>query len=123
GKDKGPSVAGPVACVIAETLFAAKDAAEAVEIDIDPLTAVVTPGQATRDGAPLLYDDVPGNIPLDFHFGDAGAVAAAFASAAHVTRLNLLNSRVVVNAMEPRAAVASYDGARFTIYVSSQGVS
>ena len=51
------------------------------------------------------------------------AVEAAFASAAHVTRLNLLNSRVVVNAMEPRAAVASYDGARFTFYVGSQGVS
>ena len=122
-KDKVRYVGDPVACIIAETVFAAKDAAEAVEIDIDPLAAVVTPGQATREGAPQLYDDVPGNVPLDFHFGDAAAVAAAFGSAAHVTRLNLLNSRVVVNAMEPRAAVASHDGARFTIYVGSQGVS
>jgi aerobic carbon-monoxide dehydrogenase large subunit len=122
-KDKVRYVGDPVACVIAETVFAAKDAAEAVEIDIDPLTAVVTPGEAAREGAPLLYDDVPGNVPLDFHFGDTAAVDAAFASAAHVTRLNLLNSRVVVNAMEPRAAVASHDGARFTFYVGSQGVS
>ena len=122
-KDKVRYVGDPVACVIAETVFAAKDAAEAVEIDIDPLAAVITPGDAARDGAPLLYDDVPGNIPLDYHFGDAAAVAAAFATATHVTRLRLLNSRVVVNAMEPRAAVASYDGARFTFYVGSQGVS
>ena len=104
-KNKVRYVGDPVACVIAETVFAAKDAAEAIEIDIDPLTAVVTPGEAVREGAPLLYDDVPGNIPLDFHFGDTAAVDAAFAAAAHVTRLNLLNSRVVVNAMEPRAAV------------------
>ena len=122
-KSKVRYVGDPVACVIAETVFAAKDAAEAIEIDIDPLTAVVTPGEAVREGAPLLYDDVPGNIPLDFHFGDTAAVDAAFAAAAHVTRLNLLNSRVVVNAMEPRAAVASYDGARFAFYVGSQGVS
>jgi aerobic carbon-monoxide dehydrogenase large subunit len=122
-KSKVRYVGDPVACVIAETVFAAKDAAEAIEIDIDPLTAVVTPGEAVREGAPLLYDDVPGNIPLDFHFGDTAAVDPAFAAAAHVTRLNLLNSRVVVNAMEPRAAVASYDGARFTFYVGSQGVS
>src|SRR5580692_7958931 len=69
-KNKVRYVGDPVACVIAETVFAAKDAAEAIEIDIDPLTAVVTPGEAVREGAPLLYDDVPGNIPLDFHFGD-----------------------------------------------------
>ena len=76
----------------------------------------------SRDGAPLLYDDVPGNVPLDFHFGDAAAVEAAFATAAHVTKLKLVNSRVVVNAMEPRAALAAYDGSRFTLYVGSQGV-
>jgi aerobic carbon-monoxide dehydrogenase large subunit len=122
-KDKVRYVGDPVACVIAETVFAAKDAAEAIEIDVDPLAAVVTPGEAVRDGAPLLYDDVPGNIPLDYHFGDAAAVEAAFATAAHVTRLRLLNSRVVVNAMEPRAAVASHEGARFTFHVGSQGVS
>ena len=63
-----------------------------------------------------------GNIALDYHFGDADAVNAAFAQAAHVTRLKLVNSRVVVNAMEPRAALAAYDGGRFTLHVASQGV-
>ena len=121
-KDKVRYVGDPVACVIADTVFAAKDAAEAVEIDIDPLAAVVSLEAAAREGAPLLYDDVPGNIPLDYHFGNTAAVDAAFAAAAHVTRLKLLNSRVVVNAMEPRSALAAYDGSRFTMYVGSQGV-
>ncbi len=111
-------VGDPVACVIAETVFAAKDAAEAVEVDIDPLAAVIGLEDAAREGAPLLYDDVPGNVPLDYHFGNTAAVDAAFASAAHVTRLKLLNSRLVVNAMEPRAALAAYDGSRFTMYVA-----
>jgi carbon-monoxide dehydrogenase large subunit len=121
-KDKVRYVGDPVACVIAETVLAAKDAAEAVAVDIDPLTAVVSAEAAARDGAPLLYDDVPGNVPLDFHFGDAAAVEAAFTTAAHVTKLKLVNSRVIVNAMEPRAALAAYDGSRFTLYVGSQGV-
>jgi carbon-monoxide dehydrogenase large subunit len=121
-KDKVRYVGDPVACVIADTVHAAKDAAEAVTIEIDPLAAVVSAQAAARDGAPLLYDDVPGNVPLDFHFGDAAAVEAAFATAAHVTKLKLVNSRVVVNAMEPRAALAAYDGSRFTLYVGSQGV-
>jgi aerobic carbon-monoxide dehydrogenase large subunit len=121
-RDKVRYVGDPVACVIAETVFAAKDAAEAVEVDVDPLAAVVGLEDAARAGAPLLYDDVPGNVPLDYHFGNTAAVDAAFAAAAHVTRLKLLNSRLVVNAMEPRAAVAAYDGSRFTVYVASQGV-
>ncbi|MGC1351258.1 MAG: xanthine dehydrogenase family protein molybdopterin-binding subunit [Xanthobacteraceae bacterium] len=120
--DKVRYVGDPVACVIAETVFAAKDAAEAVEVDVDPLAAVIGLEDAARAGAPLLYDDVPGNVPLDYHFGNTAAVDTAFASAAHVTRLKLLNSRLVVNAMEPRAAVAAYDGSRFTVYVASQGV-
>jgi aerobic carbon-monoxide dehydrogenase large subunit len=121
-KDKVRYVGDPVACVIAESVFAAKDAAEAVEVDVEPLAAVTSLEDATRAGAPLLYDDVPGNVPLDYHFGDGAAVDAAFAAAAHVTRVNLRNSRVVVNAIEPRAAVASYDGSRFTMHVGSQGV-
>ena len=66
---------------------------------------------AARPGAPQLYDDAPGNVALDYHYGDAEQVEAAFAKAAHVTRLKLVNSRVVVNAMEPRAAVGAYDTA------------
>jgi aerobic carbon-monoxide dehydrogenase large subunit len=121
-KDKVRYVGDPVACVVAETVLAAKDAAEAVEIDIEPLPAVIAADEAVRDDAPLLYDDVPGNVPLDYHFGDTDAVTAAFAKAAHVTRLDILNSRVVVNAMEPRAALAAYDDNRFTLHVASQGV-
>ena len=122
-KDKVRYVGDPVAYVVAETVLAAKDAAEAVEIEIDALPAVTTAADSARNGAPLLYDDVPDNVSLDYHYGDAAAVDAAVATAAHVTRMKLLNSRVVVNAMEPRAALASFDGSRFTLYVGSQGVS
>ncbi|MGN6747750.1 MAG: xanthine dehydrogenase family protein molybdopterin-binding subunit [Xanthobacteraceae bacterium] len=115
-------VGDPVACVIAETVAQAKDAAEAVVVDIEPLPAVVSAQEAARAGAPQLYDDVPGNVVLDYHYGDAEAVKAAFARAAHVTRLNLINSRLVVNCIEPRVGLAAYDRERFTLYVPSQGV-
>jgi carbon-monoxide dehydrogenase large subunit len=121
-KDKVRYVGDPVACVIAETVLAAKDAAEAVALEIEALPSVVSAEDAVRDGAPLLYDDVPHNVSLDFHYGDSAAVEAAFAKAAHVTRMKLLNSRVVVNAMEPRAALAAFADGRFTLYVPSQGV-
>ena len=121
-KDRVRYVGDPVACVVAETVNAAKDAAEAVVVDIEPLPSVVSAEAAAKDGAPQLYNDVPHNIPLDYHYGDAAAVDAAMQKAAHVTRMKLVNSRVVVNAMEPRAALASYDGGRFTLHVPSQGV-
>src|ERR1700730_10119265 len=122
--DKVRFVGDPIACVVAETLLQAKDAAEAVDVDIDPLPAVVRPQEATRPGAPLLHDEAPLNVALDYHYGDADAVAAAFARAAHVTRLKLVNSRVVVNAMEPRSAFGVHDAAsgHFTLHVPSQGV-
>jgi aerobic carbon-monoxide dehydrogenase large subunit len=120
--DKVRYVGDPVAFVVAETVLAAKDAAEAVKIDVEPLAAVVSAESAADAGAPQLYSDVPGNISLDYHYGDAEAVKAAFARAAHVTKLKLVNSRLVVSAMEPRAALAAYDGSRFTLYVGSQGV-
>jgi aerobic carbon-monoxide dehydrogenase large subunit len=115
-------VGDPVAFVVAESLLAAKDAAEAVNVDVEALAAVTSAEDAAAANAPLLYDDVPGNVALDYHYGDAEAVKTAFAKAAHVTQLKLVNSRLVVNAMEPRAALAAYDGNRFTLYVSSQGV-
>jgi aerobic carbon-monoxide dehydrogenase large subunit len=122
--DKVRYVGDPIAAVVAETLAEAKDAAESVVVDIDPLPAVTTAGEAAAPGAPLLYDDVPGNVGLDFHYGDSEKVAAAFAGAAHVTRLELRNNRIVVNAMEPRAAVAEYDPGRqhWTLHIGSQGV-
>ncbi len=113
-----------VATVVAETAAQAKDAAEAVDVDIEPLPAVTSPRQAMTPDAPLVHDDVPGNLALDYHYGDAEAVAAAFARAAHVTRLTLVNNRIVVNPMEPRAAVAEHDPGtgRWTLHVGSQGV-
>jgi aerobic carbon-monoxide dehydrogenase large subunit len=122
--DKVRYVGEAIAAVVADTLAEAKDAAEAVLVDIEPLPAVTTSRQAAAPGAPLLYDDVPENVGLDFHYGDSEKVAAAFASAAHVTRLELRNNRIVVNAMEPRAAVALYDRERqhWTLHVPGQGV-
>jgi aerobic carbon-monoxide dehydrogenase large subunit len=115
-------VGDPVAVVVAETLLQAKDAAEAVELDIEPLPAVINPEDAVRPGAPVLYDEAPDNVALDYHYGDSEKVKAAFGRAAHVTRLKIVNSRVVVNAMEPRAALASFENGRFTLFTCSQGV-
>jgi carbon-monoxide dehydrogenase large subunit len=120
--DKVRFVGDPIACVVAETLLQAKDAAEAVEPDIDPLPAVTDPEAAARPGSPVLHVEAPDNVALDYHYGDAAAVAEAFAAAAHVTGLKLVNNRIVVNPMEPRAALALYEGSRFSLYVPSQGV-
>ncbi len=80
--DKVRHVGEAVAAIIAETVAAAKDAAEAIIVDIDPLPAVTAPSLAAAAGAPLVHDDVPGNVGLDFHYGDSGKVAAAFAAGA-----------------------------------------
>ena len=122
--DKVRYVGDPVVCVVAETVSQAKDAAEAVAIDIDPLPVVLTPSDAVKAGAPLVFDAVPNNIALDYHYGDAAKVAEAFAKAKHVTRLETSNQRMVVNAMEPRAAIGEYDTAsdKWTLYSTSQGV-
>jgi carbon-monoxide dehydrogenase large subunit len=121
--DKVRFVGDPIAVVIAETLAQAKDAAEAVEADIEVLPAVTKARDAAAPGAPLLYDNVPGNVALDYLYGDPAKVAEAFASAAHVTRLTLVNSRLVVNAMEPRSAIASFDktSSRYTMNIGCQG--
>ena len=112
----------PVACVIAQTAAQAKDAAEAVQLDIEPLPAVSVASEAAKPGAPQLYDDVPGNVVCDFLFGEPEKVAEAFAKAAHVTRLTLRNTRVVVAAMEPRAGLCVYDNGHWTLTAPGQGV-
>ena len=121
--DRVRYVGDPVAFVVAETAVAAREAAEAVELDIEALPAAVTAEDAVRDGAPTLYDDVPGNVFFDYHHGDTDAVQAAFDGAAHVTSLKLASHRLVVNPMEPRAAIGEYDPEteRFTLHVGSQG--
>src|ERR1700712_2751502 len=94
--DKVRYVGDPVAFVVAETLAQARDAAEPVELDIDPLPAVTNAEEAAKPGAPLLYDHIPNNVALDYHYGDAAKVEAAFAAAAHVTKLDIINTRVAV---------------------------
>ena len=117
-------VGDPIACVIADTEAQARDAAEAVMPSIDPLPAVTSARAADAQGAPVLHDDAPGNLVLTYQHGDPAAVEAAFAKAAHVTRLSIRNSRVVVAAMEPRSAVAAFDGesGRHTLRLGCQGV-
>ena len=122
--DKVRFVGDPIACVVATTLLQAKDAAEAIEVDIETLPAVTKPDAAAKAGAPTVFDDVPGNLSLDFHYGESDKVNAAFAGAAHKVKLKLINSRVVVNTIEPRAAIGSYEAGkeRFTLHSCSQGV-
>ena len=121
--DRVRHVGDPIACVVAETVPQARDAAEAVEVDIEPLPAVTLSSEAVKPGAPQLYDDVPGNVACDYHFGDEAKVAAAFAAAAHVEKLTLRNTRMVVAAMEPRVGICSWDAAgRVTLTAPGQGV-
>jgi carbon-monoxide dehydrogenase large subunit len=117
-------VGDPIAVVVAETRAQARDAAELIMLDVDMLPAVTEASAAAAPGAPLLYDDIPGNCVLDFAFGDAAKVSEAFAAAAHVQKLSIRNSRIVVAAMEPRSAIGEYDAAagRFILHVGCQGV-
>jgi len=115
-------VGDPVAFVVAETRDGAKDAAEAVELDVEPLEAVLEASAAAAPGAPRLYEELPGNVVLDYAAGDGARVADAFARAAHVTRLSLRNNRIVVSAMEPRSAIGSIEEGRHVLRTGCQGV-
>ncbi len=121
--DRVRYVGEPLALVVAESIPAAQDAAELIELEIASLPAVADAVAALAADAPRLHDDQP-NLCLDWGFGDRAAAERAFASAAHVTRLRLVSNRIVVAAMEPRAAVADYEAAsdRFTLHVGCQGV-
>src|SRR5712672_1484151 len=90
--DKVRYVGAPVAFVVAETLAQARDAAEVVELDIEPLPAVTNAAEAVKPGAPQLYDHIPNNVALDYHYGDTAKIDAAFASAAHATKLDIVNN-------------------------------
>ena len=108
---KANYVGDAVAVVIADTLGQAKDAAEKVVVDYEPLPAVVDPAKAAQKGAPLIHDSAPNNTIYNWHIGDPAATDAAFKNAKHVTKLEFINNRLVPNAMEPRAALAEYDSA------------
>ncbi|MCW5624468.1 MAG: xanthine dehydrogenase family protein molybdopterin-binding subunit [Burkholderiales bacterium] len=115
-------VGDPVAFVVADTMVQAKNAAEAVVVEYEPLPAVVGVLDALKPGATAVFDDIPDNVCVDWEVGDAAATDAAFAKAAHVARLSLVNNRLVGNPMEPRAAVAEHDPSRgsHTLWTTSQ---
>lgn len=122
--DKVRHVGDIAAMVVAETLDQARDAAELLEVGYEPLPAVVTVAQALAPAAPLVHDDVPGNLMCRWSRGDRAATDAAFAKAAHVTRLSIRSPRQIVHYMETRAAWSTYDpsGELVTVTFSSQGV-
>ncbi len=118
-------VGQPVAFVIAETLVAARDAAEAIEVEYESLPVVTEATDAIGPGTAQLFEHIPGNVVFDWDndLGDAKATEAAFAKAARVVTLDLINNRVVANSMEPRNAIAEYDpaSARSTLHTATQG--
>src|ERR1700722_1551313 len=119
---KACHVGDPVAVVIADTLAQARDAAEKVKVDYAVLPAIIDPAQAQRPGAPQIHDVAPNNTIYQWHLGDPEGAEAAFKSAEHVTRLDIVNNRLIPNAIEPRAALAEYDSGTgaFTLWNTSQ---
>src|SRR5437660_4766039 len=117
-------VGDPVAFVVADTNEQARDAAELIEVAYRPLPAVVDATAALAAGAPLLWDEAPGNLSYRFERGDKAAVEAALAGAAHTVEIELVNNRLVVAPIEPRAAIGHYDAAadRLELLLTGQGV-
>ncbi len=111
-----------VTMVVADTLENAKNAAELVDVDYEPLAAVVDVRDAMKSGAPALHEAAADNHCYKWAIGDKGQVDAAFNGAAHVTKIDLVNNRLAPNPMEPRAAIASYNraGDDYTLYVANQ---
>ena len=122
--DRVRYVGEEVALVVAETPERVRDALELIDVDFEPLDAVVDAVGAAADGAPQLHDDIAGNFCVDFELGDADGVAKALAEADHVVTLGVVNNRVTSVPMEPRGAVADYDAEAesFTLYNASQNI-
>ena len=116
-------VGDAVAVIIAETSQAGRDAAEAIGVDYDVLPSVTDLATATDEGQPLVWPEVKSNVAFDWDVGDKARVDELFASAAHVTKIQVVNNRVIVNSMEARAASASYDAAasKWTLTTNTQG--
>ncbi len=115
-------VGDEVAVVIADSATQAKDAAEKVVVDYGVLPAVIDPKTAAQPGAPQIHDIAPNNTVYNWNLGDKAATDAAFAAAAHVTKIDLVNNRVAPAAIEPRAAVGEYDSGTdsYTLHTTSQ---
>ena len=114
-------VGDAVAFVVADSLDQAKDAAEAIEIDWQPLSHVVGAVAALQPRAPRVWDDGPGNLAFEVEAGDARATKEAFANAAKIVELTIINQRLVTNYLDTRGVIAEYDGERHTLTLSSQG--
>jgi carbon-monoxide dehydrogenase large subunit len=120
-KDVVRHVGDAVAFVVADSLDAAKDAAEAVEIDWQQLPHVIGAVAALKPGAPKVWADRADNLSFETEVGDARATKEAFASAAHIVELTIVNQRLVTNYLDTRGVVAEYDGERYTLTLGSQG--
>ena len=121
-RDRVRYVGDAIAFVVAETLAHARDAAELIAIDYAPLPAVVDTASACDGSRAAIWDHAPDNVAVDFEAGDRAATDAAFAAAAGIARVDIVNNRVVVAAMEPRSATGSFDSASdsYTLYTTSQ---
>ena len=117
-------VGDPVAFIVADNLNQAKDAAELIDVDNEPLAAVITAAAALMPGAPVVWDDNPGNEAFFHEIGDKAAVDAAFTRAARIVRDEIHINRVTANSMEPRGCIAEYDPDqhRYTIRCTIQSV-
>ena len=120
--DRVRYVGDAVAVVVAETRAQARDAAEAVEVTYKERKAVTDAVAALKSGAPQLHPEADNNLIYDWEIGEAKATDAAIAKAAHVTKMHIVNNRLVPNAMEPRAALGHYDKAEdhYTCWTTSQ---
>jgi carbon-monoxide dehydrogenase large subunit len=120
--DKVRAVGDRVAFVVAETQSQARDAAELVEVEYEPLPAVVDVEDAVKPGAPAVWDEAPNNVSFALMMGNKDATDAAFAAAKHVVSLKLRNTRITANSIEPRAAIGQYhpDSDNYTLYSTSQ---
>ena len=121
--DEVRHVGDAIALVVADTLDHARDAAEAMEVEFTPLPHVIGAAAAIEQNAPLVWRQIRGNLAFETALGDAKATASAFARAAHVTSLVLVNQRVVSNYLDTRAVVAEHEATtnRTTLTLSSQG--
>jgi carbon-monoxide dehydrogenase large subunit len=115
-------VGDQVAVVLASSRALARDAGELVAVDYEDLPVVANLEAASADGAPLVWEEAPGNICFDWEIGDAAATDAAFAKASQFASIDVVNNRLIANAMEPRAAIGDYDSGRdeYTLYTTSQ---
>lgn len=121
--DRVRHVGEPVAFVVAESEAAARDAAELLEIDYEPIDAVADVVAASEERAPQLHEDATGNRAFEWSAGDAEATSRAFEKAAHVARVSVRNQRLAPSSVEPRGINAAFDEAEgFIVYCGSQGI-